>query len=408
MMTPDITSMTDSPTLINLGYQIQHELAKRRADIIALSHAIHADPEVSGQEFRASQRTSAVLAAAGYTFDTDQPQLPASFSASFGSGNLTVVLCVEYDALPGIGHGCGHNVNAASSVGAALALASIADKVGLTIRALGTPAEESIGGKAELLKAGHFHGAHLALMAHAAAEDSVGNASLAMTEWDVVFKGLPAHAAIAPHEGINALDALVIAQTSIALSRQQLPQGSVVSLIIKEGGTSPNVIPDHARATLEMRAPSAAQLHTIQYKIRRCLDAGALATGSKLTVTPKGNSYEELRQDTFLCEAYQKAMTHVGRTVPLITDPIASTDMGNVSQFIPSIHPMIGYDVQGAVHHTAEFASRGTSASANEAVLDAAFGLAMTAATAAVTPSERRRLQQYPHAQEPRTENTDQ
>ncbi|MFJ4172071.1 amidohydrolase [Paenarthrobacter sp. NPDC089714] len=387
------TSAADA-AMANLRYKIKNELTRRSTDIINLSHAIHADPELSGQEFRAARRAADVLANAGFTFESEQPRVPASFCARFGSGELVVVLCVEYDALPGIGHGCGHNVNAAAALGAALALTSVAHQAGLTIKVLGTPAEESIGGKAELLKQGFFDDAHLALMAHAAAEDTVGNTSLAMTEWEAVFEGLPAHAALAAHEGINALDAVVIAQTAIGLARQQLPGGSVVSLIVTEGGTAPNVIPSRARATLEMRAPTAAQLQTIQNTIARCLEAGAVATGSKLTITPSGNAYEELTQDPYLCEAYRAAMAELGRTVAVTTEATASTDMGNVSQVVPAIHPMIGYNVHGAVHHTAEFARYGTTPSADEAVLDAAYGLAAAATTAAITDRERKRLLQ--------------
>ncbi|MDQ0863267.1 amidohydrolase [Arthrobacter globiformis] len=363
-----------------------------KPEILDLSHAIHADPELGGHEFRAAKRVNRVLRMAGFSFDEPQPAQPTAFSARFGSGALVVALCAEYDALPDIGHACGHNVNAASAVGAALALAAVADEVGLTVKVLGTPAEETTGGKVDLIDEGFFDDVSLAMMAHAAATDVVGGSSLAMCMWDVLFEGRPAHAAAAPAEGINALDALVVAQTAIALARQQLPAGSIVSLIVTEGGSAVNVIPERARANIEMRAVSTENLRLIQHKVRRCLEAGAHASGSTLQVTPTGNDYAELRQDAFLSEAYRAAMTARGRVVTFSAEPVASTDMGNVSQLVPSIHPMVGYDVRGSAHHTAEFAAFGASAGADKAVLDGSFGLASAACAAATDPEQTRRL----------------
>jgi amidohydrolase len=362
------------------------------ADVLDLSHAIHADPELGGREFRAVKRVRRVLRMAGFSFDEVQPGQPTAFSARFGTGTLVVALCVEYDALPAIGHACGHNVNAASAIGAALALAAVADDVGLTVKVLGTPAEETTGGKVDLIEEGFFDDVSLAMMAHAAATDVVGGTSLAMCMWDVLFEGHPSHAAAAPSEGVNALDALVVAQTAIALARQQLPAGSIVSLIVTEGGSAVNVIPDRARANIEMRAPGIESLGRIQDKVRRALEAGAHASGSTLQITPHGNDYAELRQDAFLTEAYRAAMTSRGRNVVFSAKPVASTDMGNVSRMVPSIHPMVGYDVKGSAHHTAEFASFGASAGADRAVLDGSFGLAAAACAAALDPEERNRL----------------
>ena len=372
-------------------------LERWQSDVLGLSHAIHADPEPSGEEFRAADRVSKLLKKAGFTFDAVQPELPTSFSARFGSGELVVALCVEYDALPFIGHACGHNVNAASAVGAALGLAAVAGELGITVKVLGTPAEETTGGKVDLINEGFFADVSMAMMAHAGSEDVVGGTSLAVCMWDVLYEGRPAHAAAAPEEGINALDALVVAQTAVALARQQLPPGSIVSLIVTEGGSAVNVIPERARASVEMRSPSMASLGIIEGRVRRCLEAGAHASGSSLTITPTGHPFVELRQDLFLSEAYCKSMAVRGRDVRFSTEPVASTDMGNVSHLVPSIHPLLGYDVGGAVHHTAEFASHGVSVSADRAVLDGAFGLAMAASAAAADPRQRERLLSNPH-----------
>ena len=373
---------------------LDSEVQRWKPDILDLSHAIHADPELGGQEFRAVKRVQGVLRKAGFTFDETQPEQPTAFSARFGSGQLVVALCVEYDALPDIGHACGHNVNAASAVGAALALTAVAEQLDITVKVLGTPAEETTGGKVDLIEAGFFDDVSLAMMVHAGAADVVGGSSLAMSMWDVLFEGRPAHAAAAPSEGVNALDALVIAQMAIALARQQLPPGSIVSLIVTDGGSAVNVIPERARASVEMRAPSIDQLRLIQDKIRRCLEAGAHASGCTLKMTPKGNDYAELRQDPYLTKAYQEAMKAMGRDVAFNADPVASTDMGNVSQLVPSIHPVVGYDVRGAAHHTAEFAAFGASAGADQAVLDGSFGMAAAACAAAMDAEQLKRLLQ--------------
>ncbi|MDR6986889.1 amidohydrolase [Paenarthrobacter nitroguajacolicus] len=378
------------PSQGDIHAALDSEVLRWKSDILDLSHAIHADPELGGQEFRAVKRVRRVLRKAGFTFDEEQPEQPTAFSARFGSGQLVVALCVEYDALPEIGHACGHNVNAASAVGAALALAAVAGQLDITVKVLGTPAEETTGGKVDLVEAGFFDDVSLAMMVHAGAADVVGGSSLAMSMWDVLFEGRPAHAAAAPSEGVNALDALVVAQLAIALARQQLPVGSIVSLIVTEGGSAVNVIPERTRASVEMRAPGIDQLRIIQDKVRRCLEAGAHASGCILQVTRKGNDYAELRQDAFLSHAYREAMQAKGRDVAFNADPVASTDMGNVSQVVPAIHPMVGYDVRGAAHHTADFAAFGASAGADAAILDGSFGMA-AAACAAVTDTEMRK-----------------
>lgn len=230
------------------------------------------------------------------------------------------------------------------------------------------------------------------MMAHAGADDIVGGSSLAICMWDALYTGKPAHAALAPEEGINALDAMVIAQTAIALARQQLPAGSVVSMIVTEGGSAANVIPDRARANIEMRAESVETLRRIEARVRRCLEAGAHGTGAALDIREVGNEYADLRQDRFLAGAYQRALGARERDVLYDERALASTDMGNVSHLVPTIHPVIGYEVGGAVHHTAEFTAFGTSASADKAIMDAAFGMAMAAAAAAADPVERERL----------------
>lgn len=372
--------------------QITASLSKIKNEVVELSHQIHQNPELGGEEFFARKSTIAVLQRHGFILDRQQPSAPTAFRMRKGSGELVVTLCVEYDALPNIGHACGHNVNAASSVAAAIALSDLCEEIDITVHVLGTPAEESHGGKIDLLNEGFFDTSHLAMMVHASGEDTVGNSSLALNAWDITFLGKAAHAAAAPELGTNALDAASVAQHAIALARQQLPPNSIVSLIVLQAGRSVNIIPDESNLRIEMRAPSREQLDLINQKIRNCLEAGALASGCRLQVQERGHTFAELRQDPFLSTAYATALSERGRLAVVNDSPVASTDMGNVSLAVPAIHPMIGYDVQSAAHHTREFAHYGTTAQADAAIIDSAYALAGAAVRAAVDADQRTRL----------------
>lgn len=304
-----------------------------------------------------------------------------------------LAFCAEYDALPGIGHACGHNVNGAASVGAAVGLAAVADRLGLTVKLIGTPAEEDIGGKVLLLEAGVFDDVAAAMMVHAAPYDSVGSSSLAIGAWDITYRGAPAHAAVAPWEGVNALDAMTLAHTAVGLLRQQLPPGSVVHGIVTEGGQAVNVIPARTRARYEVRAPTLEQLDQVRQRVRACFQAGALATGAELELGVHGRDFADLRQDPFLTEAYVRAARGLGRTVESRHgETLASTDMGNVSRELPTIHPTIGYETGGAKQHTPEFTGYGKSPGADRAVLDGATALALAGVEAATSEGQRRRL----------------
>lgn len=382
----------DGPVAGSIAGSIAQEIENRRNLLLDYSHALHADPEVSGEEHRAAERTRSILRRAGFAFDDVQPSAPTALSAAIGSSDFVVTFCIEYDALPDIGHACGHNVNAAAALGAALALAPLTEQLGLTVHVLGTPSEETHGGKIDLIEEGFFAHAHAAAMAHASAHDSAGNSSLALTAWKVSFTGVAAHAASAPSTGINALDAVHIAQTAIAVARQQLPLRSVVSTVVTRGGDAVNIIPDHTELMVEMRSPLAEDLEVIKDRVDKCLRAGALATDCGIAIEAQGHTFADLRQNDDLVQAYVAAMAECGRDVPTDAEAVASTDMGNVSHIVPAIHPLIGYEVNGAVNHNGAFAAHGTSASADLAVLDGAYGLARAMAKAAADEVLRSRL----------------
>ncbi|KOV67655.1 peptidase M20 [Streptomyces sp. MMG1121] len=367
-----------------------HTVRSARRVLVGLSHSLHAEPEIAMREHKSAAKIAAVLDDAGFSVTREAGGLPTALVGTYGTGDLVVALCAEYDALPGIGHACGHNVNGAAVVGAALGLAAVADAVGITVKLVGTPAEEDIGGKVLLLDAGVFDDAAAALMVHAAPEDSVGASSLAVGAWDVTYRGRPAHAALAPWEGVNALDAMTLAHTAVGLLRQQLRPGTLVHDIVLEAGRAVNVIPELARARYELRARTAEDLAHARRRVRACLEAGALATGAELDIAARGLDFADLRQDPFLTAAYVRAARALGREpVPRQGEVMASTDMGNVSHLVPALHPTIGYDTQGALHHTEPFARHGISPGADRAVLDGAIALAHTAVELATDPVER-------------------
>ncbi|MET7321407.1 amidohydrolase [Streptomyces sp. NPDC005549] len=363
-----------------------------RHALVALSHSLHAEPETAMREHKSAAKITFLAEEAGFDVTRAVAGLPTAFVAAHGTGDLVIALCAEYDALPGIGHACGHNVNGAASVGAALGLAAVADLLGITVKLIGTPAEEDIGGKALLLEAGVFDDVAAAFMAHAAPEDSVGASSLAVGAWNVGYRGKPAHAALAPWEGVNALDAITLAHTAVGLLRQQLPPGTLVHDVVLEAGHAVNVIPDTARARYELRAGTTEDLAHVRRRVRACLEAAALATGAELELTPHGADFADLRQDEFLTAAYTRAARALGRQpVDRRGEVMASTDMGNVSHLVPSLHPTIGYDTEGALHHTAPFARHGDSPGADRAVIDAAIALAHVGVELATDTAQRKR-----------------
>ncbi|MFE7515929.1 M20 family metallopeptidase [Streptomyces sp. NPDC057540] len=369
-------------------------LSRHQDTVIGLSHALHADPELAYEEHRAARRITDLVERAGFDVTREAYGLPTAFRATAGSGDLVVAICAEYDALPGIGHACGHNVNGSASVAAALALAPLADELGLTVALLGTPAEESGGGKVDMLRAGAFDDVAAAMMVHAAPQDAVGLSTLAISSLSVAYTGVPAHAAAMPHRGVNAADAMMIAQVAIAAHRQQMIPGAVVSGVVTSAGDAANVIPGSATATYDVRAGTSEELAELQARVRACFEAGALATGAELVLERVGNDYADLRQDLAMGRSYQAAAEALGRTV-LPNDPGlrgGSTDMGNVSHLVPTIHPSIGYDCGDTIMHHPDFTRYGTTAAADRAVLDGGLAMAWTAIDLATDPAQRERL----------------
>lgn len=368
-----------------------------REKVHALARDIHASPELSFEEVRASTAIAALLREGGFEIETGTSGLPTAFTATMGSGELTVALCIEYDALPGIGHACGHNLIAGASVAAALALGPLADSLGITLKAIGTPAEEHGGGKAIMLDAGAFDGVGLALMVHPVQDgityNPAGTSAQAVGRYRATFTGKAAHAAAAPHLGVNAADAAVLSQVAVGLLRQQIPGDHRIAMYVAEAGHVTNIIPEKAVVEFECRAFTLHEYESLLVRVRRCFEGAALATGTELTIESTEPLYEPLTQDDDLAAHWTAAMDFFGKdTSPAAGLGGGSTDMGNISQVIPSLHPWLSIPGADVPIHSHAFAALADTPEAYTVMFEAATALAWTTADAATNPPQRQRF----------------
>src|SRR5690242_1478407 len=376
----------------------QERIKQTKKKLLALSHRIHAHPELGFEEEKACAWLCEELADAGFEVTRGICDLPTAFSARTGHGPLHVAICAEYDSLPEIGHACGHNMIAAMAAGAGMAAARVADEAGLTVHVIGTPAEEvgNASGKVLLLERGAFAGMHAAMMVHPAPVEILEAHLIAASMFDVHYTGKEAHASAFPEMGINAADALTVAQTSIGLLRQHLRQTDRVHGITTHGGDAPNVVPAHTSARYLVRAQNLEELRDVRGKVVRCFEAGALATGATLEIEGGTKPYADLQPDHGMSAIYKRNAEALGRTFPnlgaLGERMAASTDMGNVSYALPTIHPMIGIDSLPAVNHQPEFAAHCVTDVADAAVIDGSLAMAWTAIDLAHDTETRDRL----------------
>ena len=369
----------------------------RRGELVQLSHFVHAHPELGYVEFESSEAIASAAEALGFRVERHVGGLATAFRARAGSGSFHVAFCAEYDALPDVGHACGHNIIAASSLGAAFGLAAVADELDLTVTLLGTPSEEGGGGKIDLLKAGYFDDVHAAMMIHPWPSDRLEATCLAVDHFDVTYEGKEAHASAAPWEGVNALDALTIAQVALALLRQQLRPSDQVHGMVADGGSAANIIPSHAVGRFMARALTATRLGELRQKINACFEAGALATGALMRIEELGSAFSHMESDLGLLAHYRVAAEALGRCFDLddegVAKPTISTDMANVSLAVPSIHPLLGIPTHGAVNHQPEFTAACVTPEADRAVIDGAVALSHAAILTALDAPLRERLQ---------------
>jgi len=351
------------------------------AELRDLSRWMYEHPEVAYQERATSERLVAFLTAAGFDVAYPAHGLETAFSARAGSGGPEVVVCAEYDALPEVGHACGHNIIATAACGAGAALAPLADELGIRVRVLGTPAEEAYGGKVDLIEAGAFEGAAAAMMIHPSPMDLVDPAALGVVHLEVEYQGKESHAAFAPHLGVNALDAAVQAYVNVSTLRQSLLPTDRVHGVIVHGGGAPNVIPGFTSMAWYVRSAAADRLVELRRRVEACFEAAAVATGCTVTLKELGHPYVDLVSDPVLVELYAANSAALGRPMPRRgpdTPMAGSTDMGNVSHVVPSIHPMLDIHSLPAVNHQKEFAAHTITPDGDAAIRDGALAMAWT------------------------------
>jgi len=365
-------------------------------ELVNVSHFVHAHPELGYEEFRSAACVADAAEGLGFSLERESAGLATAFRATMGTGELHVVYCAEYDALPDVGHACGHNIIAASSLGAAAALGAVADELNLTVTLLGTPSEEGGGGKVDLIEAGYFDDAHAAMMVHPWPSERLSATCLAVDHFDVTYTGKEAHASAAPFEGLNALDALNLAQVALAMLRQQLRPGDQIHGVVLEGGVAANIIPRRSVGRFMARALTAERLRELRERVNACFEAGALATGTTVTIEELGHAFTHLEPDTDILQHYRRAAEGLGRRFDLddagVDPPTISTDMANVSLVVPSIHPLLMIPTHGAVNHQPEFTAACITPAADQAVRDGALALALTGVAVATDDVLRARL----------------
>lgn len=364
--------------------------------LVDLSHRIHANPELSFAEYKSSGWVADELERGGFDVERGVADLPTAFVATAGSGPLVLGICCEYDALPDVGHACGHNVIASAGVGAALGLVDLADDLGITVKVFGTPAEEGGGGKILMLDRGAFAGTHAAMMIHPSPRERADTEMLAVSHFEIEYTGKPAHAAAYPQEGVNAADAFTVAQVAIGLLRQHISLTDRIHGIITRGGEAPNIIPALTTASYYTRAETIEDLEALMPRVRACFEAGATATGATLTQREQSPPYTQMRSDPAMVALYRANAESLGRHFPELppseSGPMGSSDMGNISLAMPSIHPMVGIDCGTSGNHQPEFATYCASPSADLALLQSATAMAWTCIDLAGSDDERRRL----------------
>jgi amidohydrolase len=375
----------DPAQLTDVKQRLAAEVDRRRDLLLDVSHQVHAHPETNYQEHFAHELLTQVLEGEGLPVVRRAGGIATAFRADAGAataGTTVAVMC-EYDALPGIGHACGHNVIAAAGLGAGLAAAALADELGGRLAIIGSPAEEGGGGKIKLLEAGILDGIDAALMVHPADAELAAMDAIAVQEVTVTYSGRSAHAAAFPEKGRNALDAAVLGYNAVAALRQHIADGERIHGVIVEGGDKPNIVPARAVSQWMVRSPTLAGLAVLKERFVACLQGGAAAAACEMSLAWEDVTYADMVDNRAIGLRYAANAAALGRTVH---EPVpgarvvGSTDMGNVSYRAPSIHPMIKVAPDGVSIHTPEFAGFAGGPEGDAAVLDGAKALAFTVA----------------------------
>lgn len=364
--------------------RIDAVVAEHADALLDASHRIHARPELGFEEHHAHDVLTTLLEDAGLTVTRGAYDLDTAFEARAGSGTgPTIAVLCEYDALPGIGHACGHNVIGTAGVGAGIAAAAVATELGGNLVVLGTPAEEGGGGKIVMAQRGAFEGVDAALMVHPAGLDLARFSAIAIQQIEVTYHGRAAHAAAAPQAGRNALDAAVLGYMNVAALRQHIRPDERIHGIFTEAGEAANVVPERAAATWYIRSPTVRGLEKLKARVLTCLEAGATAAGCGMDHVWIDPAFANMVDNEPMIERYRANLARTGRTLadPTSMDSVVgSTDMGNVSHLVASIHPMIAVSPPNVAIHTTDFVRYAGGQEGDRAVLDGARVMAATVA----------------------------
>ena len=364
------------------------EVDARRDELIELSLRIHSNPELGFQETKASSWLVQYLDKNGFAVERGICGLPTAFRGSCGHGKPAIAILAEYDALPKLGHACGHNIIAANAVGAGVAAKPAVERFGGSLLVIGTPSEELYGGKIIMAERGAFDDVDIAMIVHPGVYDIATTQALACQGLEIEFFGQAAHAAARPEAGINALEAMIQALNAINSLRQHIKEKARIHGIITDGGEAANIVPAHSAGSFIVRAEDDAYLDQLKQRVINCFIGAATATGARLQYKWADVRYAPMRNNLTLAQLFSQNMELVGRRLHL-SDPtraFGSTDMGNVSQIVPSIHPMVAIAPVGGEEHSPQFATAAASEAANRALLDAAKALAMTVVDMVANP----------------------
>jgi amidohydrolase len=391
-----MVKMVKTSDIDKLKALVIKEVDSRQDELRQLSLKIHATPELGFHEVKAVGWLSQYLKKNGFSLEGGICQLATAFKGSYGKGKPAIAILAEYDALPKLGHACGHNLIAAIAVGAGVAAKAAIDRCGGSVLVIGTPAEELYGGKAIMVERGAFNNVDLAMMVHPGVYDAVTTEALACVGLDVEFFGRAAHAAANPEAGINALEAMLLSFAAINSLRQHIKSTARLHGIITDGGEAANIVPAHSAASFIIRTKDEDYLDELMEKVLNCFVGAAAATGARLEYRWGKVRYAPLRNNMTLARLFRKNMQSLGRKV-LLAEPgkaFGSTDMGNVSQVTPSIHPTVAIAPKEVTAHSPEFAQAAASEAGIKGMLDSAKAMAMTIVDLVANPESFARVKQ--------------
>ena len=382
-----------SPSVRTLGAEklkasVIDEIDARRDQFNELSLKIHANPELAFQEVKAVAWLTEYLKENGFSIESGICGLKTAFRGSYGRGKPVIAILAEYDALPKLGHACGHNLIAVSAVAAGVASKLAVDQFGGNILVIGTPGEELYGGKVIMVNRGAFDGVDVAMMVHPGVLNTATTQFLACQTLEVEFFGRAAHAAARPEKGINALEAMLQSFAAINSLRQHIKDKARIHGIITDGGEAANIVPAHSAGNFVVRAEDDSYLDELKERVINCFTGAATASGARLEYRWGEVRYASLRSNLTLARLFRRNLQSLGRKVHLLdpSNSFGSSDMGNVGQLVPSIHPSVAIAPVEALVHSPQFASAAASEVGLCGLLDAGKALAMTVVDLVANP----------------------